>query len=282
MNTFLYDVLRVLTNRGVLLIVALTAALAFTGVAIYTTIAHNQNPLLTPQQQAQQEEQAIAAAVLIMGIIFTFFVPLLGIQAGYSTYARDRATGVLESILVLPVSRARIMLSRFTAVVIASAAGIGLALVVLDALSVIELHTLLPGGQVAALFLALLVETIAFGGVLFLIAHLVRTPGAVMGAAVVTFVLIDVVWFFLLIFVGLLLGGISTVSGLQSVVRLEYADPAGYPFLMLAYAQGGLFGGFVSEPLGVLGIGPGGLILAGVLWSVGPFLLALYLGTRYD
>lgn len=274
MNPFLYDVFRVLQNKGVLLIIVLTTCLAFTGLLIFSTF----NPA-TNATEVHDDEQIV---VLLMGIIFSFFVPLLGIQSGYSTYARDRASGVLETVLVRPVTRTRVIISRYLAVVLASAVGIGLAVGLVDGMNQAELGVFLPAQDTLGLFAALLVETVAYAGILFLIAHLVRTPGAVMGASVVSFVLIDVIWFFLLVFVALLLGGVNTTAGLKGVVQLEYCDPSGFTFLMLAYAQGGLFGDFYHAPLGTLGVTPIGLLVAGLFWSTVPFLFALYLARTRD
>lgn len=276
MNTFLYDVLRVLRNRGVLLVMAMTSLLSFTALTIFVAVSRPQSAF-----QLNAEETIV---VLIMGLIYAFFVPILGIQSGYSTYARDRATGVLESVLVRPVTRTQIILSRYIAVVIASAIAIAIALGVLDGLAASETGALLPAGQLGGLYVGLLVEATAFAGLLFLLAHLLRSPGAIMGSAVVVFVLIDIVWFFLLLFVGVFFGGLATTSGLSRVVGLEYADPAGFPFLMLAWVQGGLFGGLIQPPggLGSIGISAPSLIAAGVFWSVAPFLVAVWLARTRD
>ncbi len=276
MNSFLYDVLRVLRNRGVLLVMLLTTLLSFVALTIFVAVAR---PLSAFQVNADQ-----TIVVLIMGMIYAFFVPILGIQSGYSTYARDRATGVLESVMVRPVTRERIILSRYLAVVIASALAIAVALGLLDLISVFETGYALPSVQLVGLFLGLLVESVAFAGLLFLLAHLLRSPGAIMGSAVVVFVLIDIVWFFLLLFVGVFFGGLSTTSGLSRVVGLEYVDPSGFPLLVMAFVQGGLFGGLIQPPggLGSIGISVPLLVVAGLFWSIVPFLLALWIARTRD
>jgi ABC-2 type transport system permease protein len=273
-NPFLYDVLRVLRNKGVILSIALTTALAFTGLIIYPAFHPPTDPVTL-----HADEQIV---VLLVGVIFSFFVPVLGIQSGYSTYARDRATGVLESILVRPVSRTSVMVSRYVAVVVACALGIGVGLTLVDALNLTNFGVWLPAQDMLGLFVGLLVEAVAFAGILFLLAHILRSPGEVMGASVAAFILIDVIWFFLLTFVGVLLSAASSLSGAQGIVRLEYADPAGYPLLTLAYAQGGLFGGFFSYSLPKIGITPFGLIVGGIFWACVPFLLALFLARTRD
>ncbi len=277
MNPFLYDIYRVLRNRGVILLIALTGLLALTALTIFNAFTSSQGlaSVISPQR----------TVLLIMGLIYGFFVPVMGIQTGYSTYARDRATGVLDTVLVRPVTRTQIILSRYLAVLVASALGIGGALALLDVMDLVEVGAALPLGQLVGLYIGLVVEAVAFAGILFLIAHLVRSPGAIMGSAVVVFVLIDIVWFFLLLFVGVLLGGLTSAQGQAQVVALEYVDPAGYPFLMLAWVQGGLFGDVISPPAGGLasiGLTLGGLAVAGAFWSTVPFALSLWLARRRD
>lgn len=281
MNPFFYDVLRVLRNRGVLVLVVLTSLLALVALTIYDVLS-------APGSPAQASEDTVVV-VLIMGMIYAFFVPILGIQTGYATYARDRATGVLESILVRPISRSRLILSRYLAVVVASAAAIACALLFLDALNLLETGYALPADQLVGLYGALLAEAVSFAGVLFLIAHLLRSPGAILGSAVVVFVLIDVVWFFLLFFLGIIPLFTAGSSGVKTeamtrIVELEYSDPAGLPFLALVEVQGGFFGGFIRPPGGLASVGltPAGLILAGLFWSLLPFLLAFVLARKRD
>lgn len=276
MNPFLYDVLRVLRNRGVILISILTALLALTVLTIFAGFAAS--------GMAISASQEVSTVVLLMGLIYAFFVPTLGIQTAYSTYAKDRATGVLESVLVRPITRARLILSRFLAVAIASAIALGAALGFLALIFFSETSHTLPAGQLVALYAALLVEALSFAGILFLISHIVRTPGAIMGSAVVTFVLIDIIWFFLLFFVGIVGGGIATVQGQAHVVDLEYADPAGFPFLVITWVQGAFFDGTFPTPggLGSIGISVPGLVAAGVFWTLAPIAAAFLLARNRD
>lgn len=274
MRTLVYDILRVLRNRGVLLIVLATVLMALTATLLFASLSRPEN--------AMEANLDLTDVAFIMGIIFSFFVPLVGIQAGYSTYARDRSTGILESVLVRPVTRTQIIVSRYVAVLVASAVAIAMALLVLDAMAEVATGYFIPAVEVGGLFIGLWVEAVAFGGILFLIAHLVRSPGAVMGSSVVIFVVVDIVWFFLLIFVGLLLGGIDTLHGIQDIVHLEYTDPAGFVFLMMSDTQGGPFGGFIQLPLGELGIYPWALALTAIAWVLLPFLAALWLARHRD
>ncbi|MDE1836378.1 MAG: hypothetical protein KGJ23_07160, partial [Euryarchaeota archaeon] len=67
MNPFFYDVLRVLRNRGVLVLVVLTSLLALVALTIYDVLS-------APGSPAQASEDTVVV-VLIMGMIYAFFVP---------------------------------------------------------------------------------------------------------------------------------------------------------------------------------------------------------------
>src|SRR5256885_1955037 len=63
------------------------------------------------QQQFRPEATNIASS--FFSTILSFFMPLAAILGAYSSYGKDRLTGVLESILARPISRRGLAISRF-------------------------------------------------------------------------------------------------------------------------------------------------------------------------
>ncbi len=75
------------------------------------------------------------AASFFSGLL-GFFIPLMAIIGSYSSYGKDRLTGVLESVLARPVTRLSLGVSRYLstmiAFVLAVAASVGVVDLILD------------------------------------------------------------------------------------------------------------------------------------------------------
>lgn len=276
MNPFFYDLLRGLRSRGVLVMIGLTTLLSLTVLALgLHALAHH------PGVSA---DMVTGFVVNSMGAIYGFFIPVLGLVAGYETYARDRVTGVLESVLCRPVTRTQLVVTRFLALVLASAIAIALALGLIDLLLYAETSDALPAGTFGALLVALLVEAAAFGGLTILFSHLFRSTGMVQGFSVVTFVVFSIIWYILIV-VALLSSGYAggnPTQALGAMVFADYFNPAQFALLVTAYVEQSFFFGLVSAPPGTIGLTLGGLALSGVAWSVLPFAGACYLAGKHD
>src|SRR5207245_445198 len=88
------------------------------------------------QQQFRPEATNIASS--FFSTILSFFMPLAAILGAYSSYGKDRLTGVLESILARPISRRGLAISRFlstlTALAVAAILSVGLLALLLTPL----------------------------------------------------------------------------------------------------------------------------------------------------
>lgn len=236
--------------------------------------------LYTPLTQKALQNLVLGGIGTTLGLL----VPILGIFSAYLTYGKDRATGVLESVMKRPVTRHGLITSRF----MANSVSIGVAVLVSMAIGdVIIQHYF---GMYLNLFFSLffiwtyVVEGLAFLALMYMFSHMVRTQGALLGVAITLFIVMDIFW--LIIPAAVLAGlGISSVSTtyIYGNVAFGYASPAGY---------GGLVQFFFTEHIGFLstatvnpaafGVTQPWLILAGILWITVPFAVAYYLAGRYD
>ncbi len=273
MNPFLFDLLRGLRARGVLLLIGLTTGLALTVLLL---------GLGALSSSGATSRNVSGFVVNAMGAIYGFFVPVLGIVAAYETYGRDRVTGVLESVLCRPVTRTELILSRFLALVLASAIAVLLALGLVDLVLYVETTDTIAAGAFVALFAALLVEAAAFGGLVFLFSHLFRSTGALQGTAVIAFVVFSIIWYILVIVTILATGLNNPYGALSDMVLADYFNPAQYALLVTAYVEQSFFFGLVPVASSKVGLTAGGIVVSGALWSVLPFLGAAYLARKRD
>ncbi len=278
MNVLLYDVKRALRNPSVLALAILTTLLAVALLGLILSHARSAytNPPPTP---AQLQEEASLLGIDIIGGIFGFFVPVLGLVLGNSLYARERSTGILDSVLCRPVTRGELVVSRFAALAIAAAAILALSLGLTDLVALVVTGFPIAAVPLLAVYLALLVEVLSFGGLVMLISHLFRSTSAIQGISTTFFVLFSIVWYFALILIAVVQG---QANALQTIFVADYFSPAQYGILATALVQNTFLFGLLPLNSGSIGIGVGAIVAGGCLWSLGPVGATYYLATRRD
>jgi ABC-2 type transport system permease protein len=231
------------------------------------------------QQQFRPEATSIAS--LFFSTILSFFMPLAAILGAYSSYGKDRLTGVLESVLARPISRRGLAISRFfstlTALAVAAIASVGLVDLVLNQ----AVGSVLPQDYALAIISGLVVEIAAFTGLIFLLSHVVKSTGVLLGISIVLFVVLDFFWGLIVFLLTILLGG-TPGSGvaLEATLVSYYANPAQFLQLINVYVfQSTAGGAFQASNYGVT---LPAIVLDGLLWAVAPFLIFLYLAIKRD
>jgi ABC-type transport system involved in multi-copper enzyme maturation permease subunit len=112
-----------------------------------------------------------------------FLAAIVGVGVGYGAYARDRSTRSLEPLVAFPTTKLRILARRYVSglVPLAAATSIGVGVEFV-------LSGPLPGGLAPELVLAIWGALVAVGaaflGLTFLMAHLVRSSGLVVGVGI--------------------------------------------------------------------------------------------------
>jgi ABC-2 type transport system permease protein len=232
-------------------------------------------------RQPRQPIVSTSIASFFFSGVLGFFIPLMTIIGSYSSYGKDRLTGVLESVLARPVTKRGLAMSRFLSTVLsftlASAAAVGVVDLLLNSAG----GSFLDQSYVLAIIAGLAVEVAAFTGLIFLLSHLLKSTGALLGISIVLFLVLDFFWSLIIFVLTLLLGGTSgSAVALQATFLSYYANPAQFLALINVYILE-TSSGFLLTPSNY-GVTLPAIILDGILWAVLPFLAFLYLAIKRD
>src|SRR2546425_29362 len=231
------------------------------------------------QQQFRPEATNIASS--FFSTILSFFMPLAAILGAYSSYGKDRLTGVLESILARPISRRGLAISRFlstlTALAVAAIVSVGLVDLVLNEV----VGSVLPQDYALAIISGLVVEIAAFTGLVFLLSHLFKSTGVLLGISIVLFVVLDFFWGLIIFLLTLLLGGTSgSAVAVEATLVSYYANPAQFLQLINVYVFQTSSGTALQSSN--YGVTLPAIVLDGFLWAIVPFLAFMYLAVKRD
>ncbi len=232
-------------------------------------------------RQPRQPVMSTGIASFFFSGVFGFFVPLMAIIGAYSSYGKDRLTGVLESVLARPVTKRGLAMSRFLSTVLsftlASAASVGVVDLLLNSVG----GSFLDQSYVLAIIAGLTVEVAAFTGLIFLLSHLLKSTGALLGISIVLFLVLDFFWSLIILLLTLLLGGTSgSAVALEATFLSYYANPAQFLSLINVYVLQSSSGILLQSSS--YGVTLPAVILDGILWAVVPFLAFLYLAVKRD
>ena len=245
-----------------------------------TAVAGTQMPVFELTRQ-QFRPEATSVASFFFSTILSFFMPLAAILGAYSSYGKDRLTGVLESVLARPISRRGLAISRFlstlTALAVAAIASIGIVDLLLNQV----LGSALPQDYTLAIISGLVVEVAAFTGLIFLLSHLVKSTGVLLGISIVLFVVLDFFWGLIVFLLTILLGGTSgSAVAVEATLVSYYANPAQFLQLINVYVFQSS-SGFALQSSNY-GVTLPAIVLDGFLWAVVPFLVFMYLAVKRD
>ena len=233
-----------------------------------------------PLTQSELQSLIFSGTSVLLG----YLIPLLAIFGAYLTYGKDRATGVMESIVKRPITRGEIIVSRFMSNSVAILGSVALSMLI-SALIIHHYLNLYPTLSFDAYFIwTYVVEGLSFLALVYLFSHMVRSQGALLGAAIATFVVWDLFWS--IIPIALLSAfGVSSSSDsyLLTQIAFNYASPAGYSTLITTFFTGkiGLIASASINPA-LFYITAPILITAGILWMAVPFGLAYWLSVNKD
>jgi len=213
--------------------------------------------------------------------ILSFFVPLVAIIGSYSSYGKDRITGVLESVLARPVTRRGLAISRFVSTLLAICIPTIASAIIVDLILNSVTGSLLSNDYLLAIMSGLVVEIFAFVGLVFLLSHLLRSTGSLLGVSIGLFIVLDFFWNLIIFLAGALFGGTQgSALYLQATIISYYANPAQFLNLVNSY----VFQNANGLPIQTsnYGLTLSGLVFDGVAWAVVPFLAFLTLAVKRD
>jgi ABC-type transport system involved in multi-copper enzyme maturation permease subunit len=241
---------------------------------------------LRPAATTGNESSVVASAPgapILRGFAteMSFFLPAMAIITAYWVYARPRLSGTVEPVLAGPVTRRGLLLTRYASVAgVLTAAAIAEVLI-LDAGVSGVLGEPLPVSFLAPLIGGLLVAALGSAGLIFLLSHVVRSPGAVLGTGIVT---LAMGFFWSNLVLGLLILSNPLFSGLEATTLLlpsQLFFPPQFSSLTTSLLTG-------LSPFGTpLGPSPSGVNFAieaaiGIVWVVVPVLITYRLATTRD
>lgn len=218
--------------------------------------------------------------------ILALVVPLMAILVAYNSYGKDRATGVLESVLARPVTRRGLGLSRYLSIVISLAVAVTITMGVMEVISQVLLGKILSPTFALSTVGALVVEAAAFVGITMLISQALKSAGGIIGLGIGLWVVLDFFWG-ILIFLGAYLLGVQVGSGnyLGLTIDSGFLNPAQFYGLVGQYLGGttiSSFGGGTPISPATYGLTPLTLVAAAAFWVLVPLASFLYLAVRRD
>lgn len=234
----------------------------------------------TPMTQTRLQDLVFSGISSILGL----FIPILAIFTAYLTYGKDRTSGVLESVLKRPVTRGELITTRFLSNALAIFIAGALAMIVVDLIYYHYFKLYFTETFLIELIWTYFVEGVAFLAIVYMISHIVKSQGALLGAAIGIFIVMDLFWEIIPMAVIYALG-ISSSSSAYVVLNIlfDYISPAGYSNLFEALITNklGSFGGVSINP-STYGITYLPLVIAGIFWILIPYIIAYILAKYRD
>lgn len=218
------------------------------------------------------------------------FVPLMAAVSAYMTYGKDRTGSVLESVLVRPVSRRGLIISRYVAntlaVFIAALASFAVTSLVFEH----YLGRSLPLDTFTYGLWALFIGIAGFIGLVYLASNFLKSQGALLGFAMAIFFVLDFFWTFLPLIPDILIAYVLKFvpGGLaysKATVALFYSTPVGFGTIA-RYILNGNASSIVTNVQGItmaeLGLTPTIMVALGIVWIAVPLILSVYFFSKRD
>ncbi len=222
----------------------------------------------------------------ILQVPYEFLIPILGIFSAYFYYGKDKASGVLESIITRPVTKGRIFLSRF----LGGAMSFLIALIMAEALSDLVIYrytgSLLSSSYFFSILGGYLVEAIAFSGLIYIVSQFLKSQGGILGTGIGLFFVMVLFWSDLMAIILYALHVNSAVkSGVIMALALDTISPSTFPSLVI-YLRSGFYGSAFGVgsgyPASSVGITLVSVILVGLFWLFIPALASFFLARSRD
>ncbi len=207
----------------------------------------------------------------IIQIPYEFLIPILGIFSAYFYYGKDKASGVLDSVIVRPVTKGRVFLSRFIASAVSFFVALILSLALMDFVVYKFTNAAMSSTSFFEILLGYFAVAIAYAGIIYVISQFTKSQGAILGSGIGIFFLFVFIWG---IIVALLSFYINTaIAGSYVwIVALSSISPSFIPTLV-TYFRTGLFSSYVTIY---------SLLLVGIVWACVPAVISFFLARNRD
>lgn len=210
-------------------------------------------------------------------------IPILATLSSYFYYGKDKANSVIESIVTLPVTRGRLIFSRYFAnvssMVLAFVIGLGIYQIILYE----EMGVYLSLYHSLFLIWAILVEIAAFTGLVYLASQFLESQAGILGIALALILIFGLFWNGDITYLVLHFANISlyTNAYVQGKLIMEAVSPGGYAmFAVFLYAPSN--GNGVALTASTFGVTQLTVYLLGLSWMLIPTVLAILVGRKRD
>ncbi|MGI0079766.1 MAG: ABC transporter permease [Nitrososphaerales archaeon] len=238
---------------------------------------------LYPSFQGFTQQTANEVVFSFMTTVYSLLVPLVAIIGSYNLYGRDRVSGVLDSVLVQPVSRRGLALSRYFSTFIGMAIAISIAMIVVDGLVIYYTKLALSSTLLLASVGAFLVELAAFIGIIMLLSRVTRSSRFLIGIGIGLFLLFDFLWSVLvLLALTFTRTGFGSSGYIGYTIALQFVNPAQFIQLVITYLTSETLSSNILISPAQYGITMPSLVVTGVLWVGIPLVGFLYLAIKRD
>jgi ABC-2 type transport system permease protein len=201
----------------------------------------------------------------------------------YGVYAQPRLSTSIEPVLVRPVTRRGIFLTRYSGIALLLAASAVAEVLLLDLFASRILGQPLPVPYLGPLIASLLATALAFSGLVFLLSHGLRSANWVIACALALAIGFGVFWGSILPFIYSVNGAfVSPYNLMIGQLRMEMISPVTLPTVGLGFLTGSDTQGGAGSAFALAGISVGGWILLSLLWVVLPVAGAFWLATQRD
>ncbi len=237
--------------------------------------------MLTPAFQYQYTY--LKPGVVLQKELASFFgillIPIMGIFSAYFYYSKDKTSGVLESIISKPITKGKIMISRFagnsTSFLIGLLISFGLADIILYHYT----GVFISSKTFTVILLGYLVEAIGFAGIVYLVSQFEKTQGQVLGTGIGLLFVLGFMW-------PVITGGIlfllhiksTGIAYVKDFLILDSISPSYFPVLLANY----ILGTYSTVKASTVGINIYSVTAVGLVWVLVPSILSLYFARKRD
>ena len=215
----------------------------------------------------------------------TLAVPLMAIVSTYSVYSKDRITGVLESTLVLPITKTGLVVARFVAIISALLLSLAVGMALSDVFIRYTVgYYVFPSTLIAA-YAGLMLASFFFVNLTILLAHVTRSTAAVLGLTIGLFMVLGFFWNALVSSLASLQAiNSGTPGGARFLTAASFFNPLDYPYIILSLITGTTpeyatsYGGAPAS----YGINVWSVCLSVIVWIVVSFALVFWSVQRRD
>lgn len=223
-------------------------------------------------------------AFQVYGAIFGLLIPLLSSLSAYFYFGKDKASGVLESVITRPVTKGRIILSRYVANVGSLVLAFAIGVAVFDLFLYRGLGANLTPYYAVSLIWSYFVEIAAFTGIIYIASQYMRSQGAILGTAIGIFLVFALFWSGVIEPL-LLIYGFHAVAGTnlyqQYEVYMDAINPASYGALTLLFiTKHNTLGNTID--LAKFGVTQVSIAAIGLIWFIVPIAIAFITGRKRD